>query len=114
MRVNRTGGVVSTDSISMMRTHSTLDSAANPATPTRTQGHVNYSGKAVHRLGQNEGLSPLAMFRSNQVVLSARRHMSRPPGSLLTYPSHSIRTTSREGLANGPTFASRHMGILLV
>ena len=46
---------------------------------TRTQGLVTYSGKAVHRLEQNEGLSPPVMFRSNPVMLSTRRRMSLPP-----------------------------------
>jgi hypothetical protein len=39
-----------------------------------TKGHVKYSGKAVHRLEQNEGLSPPVMFRPNLVVFSTRRH----------------------------------------
>ena len=73
--MNRTSRAISTDPISMMRTHSTLGSAADPAMPTRTQGHVKYSGKAVHGLGQNEGLSPPVMvqIKSGRVVHSGTR-----------------------------------------
>jgi len=40
-----------------------------------TKGHVKYSGKAVHRLEWNEGVSPPVMFqvKSGRVVHSGTR-----------------------------------------
>ena len=93
--MNRTSGVVSTGYILTVRTDSILRSSGGSGQyRLAPKGHVKYSGKAFHRLGQNEGLSPPVMFRSNLVVLSTWRRMSLPPDPLMTYSSHSIRTTS--------------------
>jgi len=98
-----------------MTIHSTGGSAADLAMPTPTQGHVKYSGKAVHRLGLNEGLSIWFPLCSHQIRLCC------PLGDaclVLPAPCWDTRPTEFtllpcEGLATGPSFASWHISILL-